>query len=94
VFALSALIAFEKISPDTPVEVALFPEADTSYDQWMTRFNEAVNTSPKKEIRTILKQWFPERLAVAFLEQCGIASDMWMVSLSKDMKKSLAQFFT
>lgn len=72
----------------------LYPEADTSYDQWLTRLNEAVHHSPKKEIRTVLKQWFPERMAVAILVQCGIASDTWMVSTSKDMKKHLAQFLT
>lgn len=94
VFALSALLAFEKISSDNPVEVVLYPEADTLYDQWLTRLNEAVHHSPKKEIRTVLKQWFPERLAIAMLAQCGIASDTWMVSTSKDMKKHLAQFFT
>lgn len=94
VFALSALIAFEKITPDSPVEVVLFPEADTSYDQWMARLNEAVNHSPKKEIRTVLKQWFPERLAIGILGQCDIATDTWMVSMSKDMKKDLAQFLT
>jgi len=77
---------------NNPVEVVLYPEADTSYDQWMARFNAAVHTSPKKEIRTVLKQWFPERLAVAILGECGIASDMWMSNTSKDMKKQLAQF--
>lgn len=94
VFALSALLAFEKISSDSPIVVVLYPEADTSYDQWLTRLNEAVHHSPKKEIRTVLKQRFPERLAVAILAQCTITSDTWMVSTSKDMKKQLAQFLS
>lgn len=94
VFALSALIAFEKVSQDSPVDIVLIPEADIWYDQWIQRLNDSVTVSPKKEIRTIIKQRFPERLAIAILDQCNIACDTWMVSMTKDMKKMLAEYLS
>jgi predicted flavoprotein YhiN len=92
VFALSALLAFEKIALDTPVDIVLYPEADTSYDMWIARFHEAASHSPKKELRTIMKQWFPERLAIAMLAACAIDSATWMGVLTKDNKKDIAHF--
>jgi predicted flavoprotein YhiN len=92
VFALSALLAFEKIALDAPMDIVLYPEADTSYDMWIGRLHEAAAHSPKKELRTVVKQWFPERLAVAILAVCAMDPATWMGILSKEKKKDIAHF--
>jgi predicted flavoprotein YhiN len=91
---LSALLAFEKISQDSPLRIVLLPEADVMYDQRIVRLNEAVVHSPKKEIRTIMKQRFAERMAVAILDQCGIPADTVIASMTKEMKKVLANYLS
>ena len=41
-----------------------------------------------------MKQWFPQRLVDAMLLQCGIDATLSMGTLSKDIKKILAQFLS
>lgn len=89
VFALSALVAFEKISPDHPLDVVLIPEAETTMQMWLDRLQEAAISQPKKELINILKVYFPQRMVQALLHVMGVSGTTYMASLTKDDKKTI-----
>ncbi len=92
VFALSALLAFEKISVEQPFAVTLIPEADTTRDMWVGRLEEAIHS--KKNINDVLKSYFPQRLSQAILTQLYIQPDVFMSKISVDSIKKIAHFLS
>ncbi len=88
VFALSALLAFEKISVEQPFTVLLMPEADTTRDMWVSRLEETIHS--KKNISDVLKTYFPQRLSQAILTQLHIQPDVFMSKISPDNIKKIA----
>lgn len=92
VFALSALLAFEKISVEQPFTVTLIPEADTTRDMWVTRLEEAIHS--KKNIWDVLKSYFPQRVSQAILMQLHIQPDVFMSKISVDSIKKIAHFLS
>lgn len=92
VFALSALLAFEKISVEQPFSVTLIPEADTTRDMWISRLEEAIHS--KKNINDVLKSYFPQRLSQAILMQLHIQPDVFMTKISPDIIKKIAHFLS
>lgn len=94
VFALSALVAFEKISPDHPLDIVLIPEAETTMQMWLDRLQEAAISQPKKELINILKVYFPQRMVQALLHVMGVSGTTYMASLTKDDKKTIVWFLT
>lgn len=92
VFALSALLAFEKISVDQPFTVVLIPEVDTTRDMWVSRLEETIYS--KKNIRDVLKSYFPQRLSQAILTQLHIQPDVFMSKIGVDTIKKIAHFLS
>lgn len=92
VFALSALLAFEKISVEQPFTVTLIPEADTIRDMWVQRLEGEIHS--KKNIGDVLKSYFPQRLSQAILTQLHISTDLFMSKVTSDNIKKIAHFLS
>lgn len=87
VFALSALLAFEKIAVDNPFTVTLIPEAEMNYDAWLQKLSE----QSSKDITTLLKSYFPQRLASAILTELHITPSL---PVHKELVQKIARFLS
>lgn len=84
---MSALLAFEKIAVDNPFTVTLIPEAEMNYDAWLQKLSE----QSSKDITTLLKSYFPQRLSSAILTELHITPGL---SVHKELIQKIARFLS
>lgn len=83
VFALSALAAYEKITPDHPARLALdfFPQE--SYESLTEKLIETMQTAPQKRFVNILAQFIYKSMTPAFCELAEISPDRTNAEIGK-----------
>lgn len=83
VFALSALVAFERIDPahPLPISIDLFPQEKT--DALAARITEAFRTNAKKSIKTVLGFLLPKALAAVVVAETGVVGEEQAAQASK-----------
>lgn len=83
VFALSSLIAFEKISEVEPFKIYLDIVPDLSTDEVLGRVKKFIDNNPKKLFKFALQQIIPLSLSSIVLEQLGIKKEKKNNEISK-----------
>jgi predicted flavoprotein YhiN len=91
VFAFSSLVPLEQIDQEHPYEIRLIPLAGKSYDRWTAWLTTHAQTSPLKSIKNLLHEYFPERLAIALLEQADLDPLMPAGQISKILKSQFGR---
>lgn len=83
VFALSALVAFERFDAAHPLAIAidLFPEEKT--DALAARLVETFRANAKKSIKTVLGFLLPKALAAVLVAETGVDGDTQAAQISK-----------
>ncbi len=93
-FSLSSQIAFEEVSKVNPLSIQLIPEANKLFEYWDKHFQDSIKTSPKKQIKTELQQFFPKRLSEALLKIAKVHANQQLQDLSKDERKVLSHLLS
>lgn len=93
-FSFSSQIPYEPVSPQSPFTVQLIPDADKSYEDWEKILLDAAAKQSKKNVSTVLYEFFPKRFVSALLDVAKIKPDKQMSALSKDERKSLSHFLS
>lgn len=91
VFAFSAHSTFETIDKEHPLEVRLAPFAERNTDRRNRRLKELVESSPKKQINTVLAYEFPARFADALVSSLRIDPETKIADLSREQKQTIYQ---
>lgn len=91
VFALSARLAFENVSPETPYGIRLVPEASKRFEDWDSDLSKAFSVDGAKETKNVLAAFFPRRFAETLPGLAGIAAEKKAATVSKDERKALAK---
>lgn len=93
-FALSSHLAFEEISKENPKEISFFPVSNSSFDFWNKELLDAFSKSPKKQVKHIISNYLPKRLAYEILILCKINPDKKSSEVSKEERKNTAKAFS
>jgi predicted Rossmann fold flavoprotein len=93
IFAFSSLIPYEKISPETPYQINIQPIADKGYEQRQKILLDAAQSHPKKELWTILREFFPRKFVETMLSHHGISFQMKLADLTKVQRKCMSKEF-
>ncbi len=91
VFALSAQIAFEEYSKNTPLEITIDWLPNETEHSLREIIDADCENSPKKQLTRLLQQWIPKSLAVQLLHAINIDEDIALAAVSKQVRAKLAQ---
>lgn len=91
VFAYSAHVAFEWCEKKQPLLVKRKPIWSRNFDDRMKFLQEQLRDNPKKQIDSLLKQFFPLRFIQAFLFSIGMGGAWIMNTLNKHHLKVIAK---
>jgi predicted Rossmann fold flavoprotein len=91
VFALAAHIAFEKIMPNTPLEISLMPEAGHDFNYWDQKLLQLFAEKGSRHIDNCLSELLPQRFTDKLLEVCEIEKDKKSAELTKLKRQSIAR---
>lgn len=86
VFAFSSHIPYAPIDQDHPYACRLQPVASTWVAQRTDRFLSHITTTPKKELATSLREFFPKKLANLLVKHHGYALHTTFGNLSREQR--------
>jgi predicted Rossmann fold flavoprotein len=89
-FVISAYMAFECIDQDHPQNIKLQCFADRNEDRWYKDIQDSCIWSPRKQIKTYLMQYLPERFVIALCQAHTIDVHQIVSMLSKSHKQILS----
>ncbi len=92
VFALSAQIAFEQYSKDTPLEMHIDFVPDSSIQDVRKILDDKIRNQPKQLLFNLLRIWLPKSVLSELLKECAISSDIVNASVSNDMRKAITSW--
>lgn len=93
-FALSSHLAFEEISKNHPLEISFIPVTNNNHDFWDKEFLSKLSESPKKQIKHIISEYIPKRLAIEVLTLRKISPDKQCGEITKEERKNIAKAFS
>lgn len=91
VFAYSAHVAFEACNQKNPLLIQRKPIWSRNNDDRMEFFTTQIKNNPKKQIDSILKQFFPIRFVQSLLYSLGIGSTWIINTLTKQHLKVISK---
>jgi predicted Rossmann fold flavoprotein len=91
VFAFSAHIPYSTIDKDHPYHVLLQPIAEYDTARRDRFLIDQSNSSPKKQIKTIISGLFPQKVSELICKQVTIHTEKPIGSLTKTERQTLAQ---
>lgn len=94
VFALSARIAFETVSPESPFAVGLVLDAGKRFEDWDAALASAFARDGAKETKNALAAFFPSRVAELLPALAGFPSDRKAATVSKENRRTLAKLLS
>jgi len=92
VFAVSAHVAFEKISREHPLSLFLDVLPGYTLEELTGYFLSAKQTDQKKHVLTMLTSLVPRSFAECVLRELEVAGDTFMVGTSDKSLRKIAQF--
>ena len=92
-FAFSSHIAHTTITKENPYVIRLVLDATIQPHEWKTTLG-AVKTNGKKQIKTVLSTYFPQRLAQTLLELTNISPQTTLTAVSTEKRKQLLHLLT
>ncbi len=93
-FALSAHIALEKISPDSPITIWISLDANKDFQVWDNELRIAFESEPNKLIKTLLTSKMPARICEVIMSELWIDRERTAARFSKDERKKLVHILT
>ncbi len=93
-FSLSSQIAFEKISPATPLTIQLIPDAEKKFEDWEQTFLKTIKNEPKKQLITFLQTFFPKRLAESLVAIAQVKRTKELAELTKEERKKMSHLLS
>jgi predicted Rossmann fold flavoprotein len=94
VFSLSSHIPYHDMSEATPLRIEVLIDATMNFEKWNQRLLEACQQQSKKQLKSLLSQWLPQRLATQIFELAGVAPEQKAAECSKDQRKALAHMLS
>lgn len=91
VFALSAQIAFEEYSKESPLALQIDWLPSEPEQTIRAKIDIACEKSPKKLLTRLLQEWLPKSMAAQLLQAAGIDEDILLAALSKPMRTQVVQ---
>lgn len=92
VFAVSAHVAFEKISPEHPLQLSLDVLPGYTHAELTEFLLRAKQTAQKKQLLTILSSLVPRSFAEAILRELGAAGETFMVGVGDKTLRKIADY--
>ncbi len=90
VFALSALIAFEKFDHNKPLKISLDLLVDFKYDEILSDLKKFISINPNKLFKHALQQFVPLSLASIAIKEINLTEDKKNNSISnKDLNQAV-----
>jgi predicted Rossmann fold flavoprotein len=93
IFALSSLVAFEKISTTEPLKIFIDLVPDSTLEQVLLKIKNSMETEPKKLFKYSLRQIAPLSLADIAIDQIGIRQDKKNIEINKQELRESAEWF-
>lgn len=93
-FSLSSNISFKEISKESPLQISFMPDASKHFDIWDKELQNLVNTSPKKQIKTLLSTLFPERFIQILFQLSSVPATTKASEISKKDRQLIARFLS
>lgn len=94
VFALSARLAFENVSPENVRSVNLVPDASKRFEDWDRDLSAALAKDGAKETKNVLAAFFPRRFAEILPTLAGLHPEKKAATVSRDERKLLAKLLS
>ncbi len=91
VFALSSHLAFTKISVHHPLEIKVVPEAEMGREKWDQEIQSYFDANGSQQVLTLMKKYFPQRLAETFIELAGLTATKKNAEISKSERMELVK---
>ena len=89
-FSASAVLAREKIAPESPVTIKVAPYADKKTEWREETLITLVQESPKKMLKNLLHNFFAERFIEQLLGLVEVPLDLMASSLTKVQRRGIA----
>ena len=93
-FALSSHLAFEEISKENPKEISFLPLSNSNFDLWNKELLDTFLQYSKKQVKHIVFNYLPKRLAYEVLALCKVNPDKKSSEISKEERKNIAKAFS
>ena len=94
-FALSSHLAFEEISKENPKEISFIPTTlNSSFDFWNKELLNIFLKSSKKQVKHIISDYIPKRLASEILTLYKVSPDKKSSEVSREERKNIAKAFS
>jgi len=94
VFAFSSQIAFEKISPSSPLTIQLLPIAGYRFEKWEELFLQTIEQGNKKQVTTFLQEFFPKRFVESIIALTQVKRTKALIDLTKEERKELSHLLS
>ncbi len=89
VFALSAQVAFEKYSQDSPLKMSIDWMPNIGEEELRLAIQNDCDTDARRLVVRILQDWVPRSMAFELMKNAKIDQDLLLASFNKDMRKSI-----
>lgn len=93
-FALSAHLAFEKISEENPVIVSVSIDANKDYQKWDSEIQKALEQEPKKLVRSVLSGFLPQRVTDVIMTLSWVDKECVASHFSREQRKQVVHLLT
>lgn len=94
VFALSARIAFENVSSQSPYSVRFVPDATRRFEDFDRELSLAFAKDGAKEMKNVLSSFFPKRFSDLLPVLAGVPAERKASTVSRDDRRVLARLLS
>lgn len=93
-FSLSSNLSYQNISEKKPIEVSITPKANLKFNDWDTILVKDIKNSPKKNLKTILTKYFPQRFVEVLIYISKVNSKNKASELSKENRQKITHLLS